>query len=68
MLGRLWRELVAALGDEDGNIRWLAASVLQSIGGGTVIATLRAFIDQALSAAVREEAEKLLAKLEAAEE
>lgn len=56
--------LVAALGDEDGNIRWLAASVLQSIGGATVIATLRAFIAQAPSPAARDEAEKVLGKLE----
>ncbi len=57
-------EQVAAQGDEDGNIRWLAASVLQGIGGGTVIVTLRAFVDQAPSAVAREEAEKLLGKLE----
>ena len=56
-------ELVAALGDEDERIRWLAGSVLQGIGGGTVIATLRAFIEQAPSEKAREEAEKLLGKL-----
>lgn len=37
--------LVAALGDEDAQRRWLAAPSLQGIGGGTVIATLTAFID-----------------------
>ena len=37
---------------------------LQGIGGGTVIATLKAFIDQAPSAVAREEAEKVLGKLE----
>jgi len=54
--------LVAALGDEDEQLRWLAALSLQGIGGGTVIATLKAFIDQAPSVA-REEAEKVLEKL-----
>ena len=52
-------EVVAALGDEDERIRWLAGSVLQGMGGETVIATLRAFIDQAPSAIGREEAGKL---------
>ena len=56
-------EVVAALGDEDERIRWLAGSVLQSIGGGTVIATLRAFMGQAPSDVVRDEAEKVLGKL-----
>ena len=56
-------ELVAALGDEDEQLRWLAALSLQGIGGGTVIATLRAFVDQAPSAVAREEAEKILGKL-----
>ncbi len=55
--------LVAALGDEDEQLRWLAALSLQGIGGGTVIATLKAFIDQAPSAVAREEAEKVLGKL-----
>jgi hypothetical protein len=57
-------ELVAALGDEDEQLRWLAALSLQGIGGGTVIATLKAFIDQAPSAIAREEAEKVLVRLE----
>jgi len=56
-------ELVAALGDEDEQLRWLAALSLQGIGGATVIATLKAFIDQAPSAVAREEAEKVLGKL-----
>jgi hypothetical protein len=55
--------LVAALGDEDEQLRWLAALSLQGIGGGTVIATLCAFIDQAPSEVAREEAEKVLGKL-----
>jgi len=66
--------LVAALGDEDEQLRWLAALSLQGIGGETVIATLRAFIDRAPSAfpqglasrpyaIAREEAEKVLGKL-----
>ena len=59
-------EVVAALGDEDERIRWLAGSVLQSIGGETVIATLRAFIEQAETEVAREEAEKVLGKLEEA--
>ena len=63
--------LVAAQGDEDEQLRWLAALSLHGIGGGTVIATLKAFIDQAPSAVpqgcyaiAREEAEKVLGKLE----
>jgi hypothetical protein len=56
--------LVAALGDEDEQLRWLASLSLQGIGGGTVIATLKAFIDQAPSAIAREEAEKVLVRLE----
>jgi HEAT repeat protein len=55
--------LIAALGDPDANIRWLAALTLQGIGGGTVIATLRAFIEQAPSALAREEAEKVLDRM-----
>jgi len=62
---------VASLGDEDEQLRWLAALSLQGIGGGTVIATLKVFIDQAPSvvpqgcyAIAREEAEKVLGKLE----
>ncbi len=56
-------ELVAALGDEDEQLRWLAALSLLGMGGSTVIATLQAFIAQAPSAVAREEAEKVLAKL-----
>lgn len=56
-------ELVAALGDEDEQLRWLAALSLQGISGGTVIATLKAFMDQAPSAVAREETEKVLGKL-----
>ena len=57
-------ELVAALGDEDEQLRWLASLSLLGMGGSTVIATLQAFIVQAPSAVAREEAEKVLAKLE----
>ena len=57
-------ELVAALGDEDENLRWLAAMSLQGIGGETVVATLRAFMAQAPSAAAQAEAERVLGKLE----
>ncbi len=49
--------------DKDEQLRWLASLSLQGIGGGTVIATLKAFIEQAPSAVAREEAEKLLGKL-----
>ena len=56
-------ELVVALGDEDEQLRWLAALSLQGIGGGTVIATLKAFVDQAPSAVARDEAKKVLGKL-----
>lgn len=55
--------LVAAPSEEDEQLRWLAALSLQGIGGGTVIATLRAFIEQAPSAITREEAERVLGKL-----
>jgi hypothetical protein len=41
-----------------------AGSVLQSIGGETVIATLRAFVRQAETDMAREEAQKVLAKLD----
>ncbi len=60
---RLGARAVAALGDEDEQLRWLAALSLLGIGGATVIATLQAFIAQAPSAVAREEAEKVLAKL-----
>jgi hypothetical protein len=56
--------LVAILGDECEPAKLLAAQSLQAIGGGTVIATLKAFIDQASSAVAREEAEKVLGRLE----
>jgi HEAT repeat protein len=60
-------EMVAALGDEDGSVRYLAALSLPGIGGETVIATLEAFIEQAPSEFAREEAEKVLGKLQAME-
>ncbi|MGB4802585.1 MAG: hypothetical protein WBV59_08000, partial [Anaerolineae bacterium] len=56
---------VAALGDEDEQLRWLASLSLLGMGGSTVIATLQAFIVQAPSAVAREEGEKVLGKLEA---
>jgi hypothetical protein len=56
-------EMVAALGDEDEKIRWLAALSLQGTGEGLVIATLRAFVGQAPSAVAREGAEKVLQNL-----
>jgi HEAT repeat protein len=56
-------ELVAALGDGDEQLRWLAALALQGIGGGAVVVTLRAFIEQAPSMVAREEAERLLGKM-----
>jgi HEAT repeat protein len=56
-------EMVAALGDEDGGIRYLAALSLQGISTGTVVATLRVFIEQAPSALAREEAQSLVGKM-----
>lgn len=61
-----WRAV--ALRDEDEQLRWLAALSLQGIGGRTVVATLKVFIDQAPSAVAREDAEKVLGKLEATDE
>jgi HEAT repeat protein len=60
-------EMVAALGDEDGSVRYLAALSLQGIAGKTVIATLMAFMDQAPSGFARDEAEKVLVKLQGME-
>jgi hypothetical protein len=56
--------LIAALADSEANIRWLASSTLAAIGGEAVIAALRVFLEQAPSEDTREEAVKLLAKLE----
>jgi HEAT repeat protein len=56
-------EMVAALGDDDEKVRFLAAFALQGIGGDTVVATLKAFIEQAPSGVGREEAEKVLQRL-----
>jgi HEAT repeat protein len=56
-------EMVAALGDEDGSIRYLAALSLQGIGGEAVVATLKAFIYQAPSELAQAEAEKVLGKV-----
>ena len=58
---------MTAHGDENKRVCRLAAPSLQGIGGGIVIATLKALIDQAPSAVAREEAEKVLGKLIAKE-
>ena len=60
--------LVAALGDPDANIRWLAALTLKGIGGRALEDALRAVIADPLSEIARDEAEKLLGQLEEAHE
>jgi len=55
---------VAAPADEDEQLGWLAALSLQGIGGGTVMATLKVYIDQATPEVARDEATKLLSRLE----
>ena len=37
-------ELVASLGDEDEQVRWLASMALNSIGGPAVVATLESYV------------------------
>jgi hypothetical protein len=56
--------LVAALGDPDANIRWLAALTLKGIGGRALEDALRALIADPPSEIAREEAIKLLGQLE----
>jgi hypothetical protein len=56
-------ELVAALGDEDEQVRWLASMALQRIGGPVVAATLERFVEMEVGDVARGEAEMLLARL-----
>lgn len=56
-------QLVAALGDEDESIRWLASSALGLLGGATVVHTLAAFLEQAETPEAREEAIKALQRI-----
>jgi len=56
--------LVAAIGDPDANIRWLAALTLKGIGGPALEDALRAVITDSPSEIAREEAIKLLGQLE----
>lgn len=56
-------ELVAALADEDEQLRWLASMALQSIGGGVVVATLRAYVEGNAPETGRDEARKLLEQM-----
>jgi len=53
-------ELVAALGDEDEQLRWLASMALQRIGGPVVVATLERFVASGVGDVARGEAERLL--------
>jgi len=48
-------QLVAALGDSDDSIRWLAGSALGLLGGATVVHTLSAFLKQAETPKARQE-------------
>ena len=56
-------ELVAALADEDEQVRWLASMALSSSGGPVVVATLEAYLAQGASGVALEEAEKVLARV-----
>ena len=56
-------QLVAALGDSDDNIRWLAGSALGILGGSNVVRTLAAFLDQAESPEARQAAIKALQRI-----
>ena len=53
-------ELAAALGDEDGNIRWLAGSSLVRLRGPAVVATLAAYLETGLGEPAQAEAIKVL--------
>ena len=48
-------ELVAALGDDEGNIRWLASSALINLGGRPVVNMLAAYLQTNPSTAARAE-------------
>jgi HEAT repeat protein len=52
--------LVAALADEDDNIRWLASSALVRLGGLPVVKLLAAFLQSDPGETARQEALKVL--------
>jgi hypothetical protein len=54
-------ELIAALGDENGQIRWLAGASLVRVGGLVVVRLLAAYLQTEPGAVGREEALKALA-------
>lgn len=56
-------QLVAALGDEDESIRWLAGSALGLLGGMTVVRTLEASLEQVEEPVARQEAIKALQRI-----
>jgi hypothetical protein len=56
-------QLVAALGDDDSNIRWLAGSALGLLGGSTVVRTLAAFLEQTETPEARQEALRALQRI-----
>jgi hypothetical protein len=56
-------QLVAALGDSDDSIRWLAGSALGLLGGATVVHTLSAFLKQAETPKARQEAINTLKRI-----
>ena len=61
-----WRELVSFLGDEDGNIRWMASSALARQGNTAVVQLLGAFAqvaEPARLAVARPEVVKVLGML-----
>jgi hypothetical protein len=55
-------EIVAALGDEDEKVRWLASSTLASVKDERVVMAVQAFVERTESAAGREAAEQLLVR------
>lgn len=55
------QELVAALGDEDSNIRWLAGSSLARLQNAGTVAALAAYLNTDPGAAAQAEARKVLA-------
>jgi HEAT repeat protein len=52
-------ELTAALGDDEGNIRWLASSALVNLGGLAVVKMLAAYLQTNPSPAARQEAQRI---------
>ncbi|MCU0518231.1 MAG: HEAT repeat domain-containing protein, partial [Oscillatoria sp. Prado101] len=58
-------EIVAALGDADENVRWLASSTLVSLKDERVVAAVRAFAARTESENGRTAAQQVLARLSA---